>query len=72
MRHRRKISPEKVLEAIKKYFNDEGSKKAIADEYGISSSFFRACITGFFLLVSVKQARTEKIILEIIILESII
>ena len=47
MRHRRKISPEKVLEAVKKYFNDEGSKATIADEYGISISFFRSCIARY-------------------------
>ena len=47
MKHRRIITPEKVIEAVKKYFNNEGSKASIANEYGISFSFFRACIAKY-------------------------
>ena len=47
MRHRRKITREKMLEAVKKYFNDEGSKTTIANEYGISFSLFRAWVARY-------------------------
>lgn len=47
MAHRRKIAPEELIEAIKKYLNGEGSKAAISSEYGISKSYFRNCIEKF-------------------------
>ena len=47
MRHRRKITTEKILEAVKKYFNDEGSKTTIANEYGISFTLFRAWVARY-------------------------
>ena len=47
MAHRRKIAPEELIEAIKKYLNGEGSKAAISREYGISQSYFRNCIEKF-------------------------
>ncbi|MBQ6289712.1 MAG: hypothetical protein IJK71_10770 [Clostridia bacterium] len=36
--HKRKIMPEKLIEAVKRYLNGEGSEAAIAEEYGIEKS----------------------------------
>ena len=44
MRHK-KTTPEKLIEAVKKYNNDEGSLSTIANEYGISMAFLRSCIS---------------------------
>lgn len=31
--HKRKIKPEKLIKAVKRYLNGEGSKTAITEEY---------------------------------------
>ena len=47
MAHKRKISPEKMIEAIKRYLNNEGSQKAIASEYGISGTQFHFAVMQY-------------------------
>ena len=47
MAHKRKISPEELLKAIKKYLDGKGSKATIAREYGISESNFSSSIAKY-------------------------
>ena len=36
--HKRKISSEKLIEAVKRYLNGEGSQQAIAEQYGLEDT----------------------------------
>lgn len=47
MAHKRKISPEELLKAIKKYLDGKGSKATISREYGISESHFSSSIAKY-------------------------
>ena len=44
MDRRRKIPPEKMIEAVKRYLNNEGSKSEIARQYGITRQQFSASL----------------------------
>ena len=44
MDRRRKIPPEKMIEAVKRYLNNEGSKSEIARQYGITRQHFSASL----------------------------
>ena len=47
MAHKRKISQEELLKAIKRYLNGEGSKAAISRECGISESHFSSSVAKY-------------------------
>ena len=47
MGRKRKISTEIIIEAVKSYLNNEGSKTEIARKYGINRTYFRTCIAKY-------------------------
>ena len=47
MGRKRKISTEIIIEAVKSYLNNEGSKTEIARRYGINRTYFRTCIAKY-------------------------
>ena len=47
MGRKRKISTEIIIEAVKSYLNNEGSKTEIARKYGMNRTYFRTCIAKY-------------------------
>ena len=47
MKHIRKTKQEELIETVKKYINDKGSKSIIAREYEISLPFFIECVARY-------------------------
>ena len=45
--HKRKVSPDKLIEAVKRYLNGEGSKERIAEEYGFNETRLRYAIMQY-------------------------
>ncbi len=47
MGRKRKLSTEIIIEAVKSYLNNEGSKTEIARKYGMNRTYFRTCIAKY-------------------------
>lgn len=47
MSRKRKISTEIIIEAVKSYLNNEGSKTELSKKYGINRTYYRTCIAKY-------------------------
>ena len=47
MGRKRKISTEIIIEAVKSFLNNEGSKTELARKYGINRAYYRTCIAKY-------------------------